>query len=130
MSQTQHTKTTEPGQRLLVTGMATTATWLDSAFQSAKDEFLGSLANIAKFDFKSATVKDVYAAVQDIEREQAKTKTFRGLARIRPLLKALEDYAGILDIFAQIKPDLLCLLWVRPYFPLMSNTTDPLPFYV
>jgi len=110
--------------------MATTATWLDAAFQSAKDEFLGSLANTAKFDFKSATVKDVYAAAQDIERQQAKTKTFRGLARIRPLLKALEDYAGVLDAFAQIKPDLLCLIWVRPSSPLMSNTTHPLAFDV
>jgi len=105
--------------------MATTATWLEAAFQSAKDEFLGSLANTARFDFKAATVKDVLAAVQDIERQQAMTKTFRGLARIRLLLKALEDYAGVLNTFAQIKPDMLCLIWVRPPFPLMSNTTLP-----
>jgi hypothetical protein len=97
-----------------------TATWLDAAFLSAKQEFLGSLTNKTLFDFsKLTTVDDVYNAATEIQRQQAKTKSFRGLKRIEPFIKVLQEYGGVADTFAQIKPDILCLIWVR--FPRMRT---------
>lgn len=94
-----------------------TTSWLEVAFLSAKKDFLASLKNktTSKFDFsKLATVDDVYEAASEIQRQQAKTKSYRGLKRIEPFIKVLQEYGGVADTFAQIKPDILCLIWVRP----------------
>jgi hypothetical protein len=95
-----------------------TTTWLEAAFQSAKEEFLASLTdNVkAKLDVsKLTTADDVYQATDDIQKQQAKSKTFRGLKRIEPLIKALQEYSGVADTYAQINPDILCLIWVCNY---------------
>ncbi|KAH6850548.1 hypothetical protein B0I37DRAFT_116504 [Chaetomium sp. MPI-CAGE-AT-0009] len=86
--------------------------WVEEAFLSAKKEFLKSLAHKPGFDFsKIDSAKDVLDAARAIEQQQAKTKTYRGLARIRPLITVLQDYSGVVDTFAQVKPDILCLIW-------------------
>lgn len=97
-----------------------TTPWLEAAFLSARDEFLRSLTDKAGIDLsKLATADDVYKAAKDIQQQQAKTKTYRGLKRIEPFIKALQDYSGVVDTFAQVKPDLLCLMWVcYPNVPL------------
>jgi hypothetical protein len=87
--------------------------WVEEAFLTAKEEFLRSLVNKAGFDFSTvATAEDVVAAALAIQQEQAKTKTFRGLSRITPLITVLEEYRGVVDTFVQVKPDVLGLIWV------------------
>jgi len=92
-------------------------TLLEAAFQSAKEEFFASLTDSvkAKLDVsKLATADDVYKAADDIQKQQAKTKTFRGLKRIEPLIRALQEYTGVVDTYAQVNPEILCLIWVCP----------------
>ena len=94
---------------------ASTTTWMEAAFSSAKKEFLQSLnKTTSTFDFsKLATVDDVYEAAGEIQRQQAKTKSFRGLKRIEPFVKVLQEYSGVADTFAQIQPEIASLIWVR-----------------
>ncbi len=61
-----------------------------------------------------ATVDDVYDAAREIQRQQAKTKSFRGLKRIEALIKVLQEYGDVVDTFVQVQPDILSLIWVRP----------------
>ncbi len=96
------------------TGTTTgTTTWLEAAFQSAKDDFLASLPAKTKIDISIfTTAEDVRNAAIAIQEQQAKTKSYRGLARIEPLIRALQEYSGVADTFAQVKPEVLCLIWV------------------
>ncbi|KAK1758999.1 hypothetical protein QBC47DRAFT_449676 [Echria macrotheca] len=100
--------------------------WLQAAFLSARDEFLGSLTdNIkTKFDFsKLTTIDEVYRAARDIERQQEKTKTMRGLKRIEPLLRVLKEFNGVIDTFVQVKPDIMGLIWGPLKFLLQVAST-------
>lgn len=93
--------------------LADSSYWVEEAFLSAKEEFLKSLANKSAFDFsKVASADDVVDAALAIQQQQARTKTFRGLARIRPLITVLQEYSGVADTFVQVKPDVLGLIWV------------------
>jgi len=71
------------------------------------------LTNKAEFDFSGVAIADdVVDAALAIQQQQTKTKTFRGLSRIRPLITVLQDYSSVVDTFVQVKPDLLGLIWV------------------
>lgn len=94
--------------------LASNTAWLQQAFLSARDEFFRNLPKTTKFDFsKLTTVDDVYRAAKEIEREQKKTKSFRGLKRIEPFINVLKEYSGVIDTFVQVKPDIMGLIWVR-----------------
>ena len=56
----------------------------------------------------------MYDATREVQRQQAKTKTYRGLKRIEPLIKVLQEYSSVIDTFVQVKPDIMGLIWVRP----------------
>jgi len=95
---------------------ATTSTWMEAAFLSAREEFLGNLTNKAlvnSLKTEIATARDVYDAAKKIEQQQAKTKTYRGLKRIEPLIKLFKEYGEVVETFVQAKPDVLSLIWVR-----------------
>jgi hypothetical protein len=90
--------------------------WVEEAFLSAKNAFLRGLVNKSGFDFSQVSnANDVIDAAIAIQQQQAKTKTFRGLARIKPFITVLQDYSGVVDTFAQVKPDILCLIWVSVF---------------
>ncbi|KAK3297275.1 uncharacterized protein B0H64DRAFT_391813 [Chaetomium fimeti] len=103
--------------------------WVEEAFLSAKNEFLKSLANKSGFDFsKVASAEDVLDAARVIEQQQKQTKTQRGLARIKPLITVLQEYSGVIDTFAQVKPDVLCLIWGPLKFILQTASTVTVAF--
>lgn len=89
------------------------SSWLDDAFKSAKEEFKKSLKNPALYDFsKVVKIEDVYDEAARIQREQAKTKTLRGLKRLEPLINGLKEYSAVVEVFVQVKPDVMSLIWV------------------
>jgi hypothetical protein len=99
---------------------ANPSAWLNDAFASAMGEFKRSLKNPAMYDFSKITsIDDVYKATDEIQKQQLKTKTLRGLKRIKPLIDALNEYSGVVEVFVQVKPEVLGLIWVRP-----SKTTS------
>lgn len=87
--------------------------WLDDEFEAARDDFLKSVKNSGKHDFTEfTTAKDVWDATDEIQKRQSQTKTLRGLNRIRPFLEALDQFSSTIEVFLQVKPDILALIWV------------------
>lgn len=92
---------------------ALSQSWLDDAFTSAKEDFKRSLKNPSAYDFSSLTsIDDVLEEAKKVERQQAKTKTLRGLKRIQPFIHGLKEYSEVIETFAQVKPDIMSLIWV------------------
>ncbi|KAF7553701.1 hypothetical protein G7Z17_g3447 [Cylindrodendrum hubeiense] len=92
--------------------MATTDP-IQSVFDSAKREFEKGLNNRALFqDILAAnTINHVYDTIEELQKKQGKRELLRYLARIDPLLKCLQNYASVIDVFVQVKPDILALIW-------------------
>lgn len=90
---------------------------LEEAFASAQDEFRKSLKDPALYDLTQlATAADVYAAAEGIQRKQAKTRTLRALGKIKPFIDGMKGYAAVIEVFVQVKPDIMGLIWVRLLF--------------
>ncbi|KAI1379439.1 hypothetical protein F4677DRAFT_332829 [Hypoxylon crocopeplum] len=104
--------------------MEATPPWLSEAFKSAKEEFKQSLKNPALYDFsKISSIDDVLDEVMKIEREQAKTKTLRGLKRLEPLINGLKEYSAIIEVFVQAKPDVMSFIWGPLKFILQASSS-------
>ena len=43
-----------------------------------------------------------------------KKKTLRNMKRIEPYIVGLSRYSDVCSIFVQVKPEILCLIWVSP----------------
>jgi len=89
---------------------------LDEAFEAARAEFVGSLKRnklaTAQALSKAATVNDVAEAIREIEEKQQRDGKLRALGRLKPVVKGLHEYAGVVEVFVQVKPDILGLIWV------------------
>jgi hypothetical protein len=86
---------------------------IEDAFEAARQDFLRSLKDRDIYNFSQFTsINDIYDTTDQIQQEQVMSGTLQGLNRIRPYLECLSQYVGVLDTFAQIKPDILCLIWV------------------
>ena len=82
-------------------------------FEAARKEFLANLGTTYKQKLDSTnSIDDVYDMTEQLQQAQSKTGSLRYLKRIQPYLEALERYAGIVDTFVQVKPDILGLIWV------------------
>lgn len=86
---------------------------LQQVFDKAKREFKSELPARVSFDslLAAATIDDVYDVAEKYQKEQQKTSKLRHLQRIQPLLDRLKEYAGVIEVFVQVKPDVLALLW-------------------
>ena len=60
---------------------------------------------------QGTSIEDVWKQARDIQETQSKSKTLRNMQRIEHYVKGLERYAGVIEIFVQVKPDLLALIW-------------------
>ncbi|KAI0889136.1 uncharacterized protein GGS22DRAFT_153217 [Annulohypoxylon maeteangense] len=98
--------------------------WLDDTFKLAKEDFKRSLKNPALYDFsKLVSIDDVLEEAKKIERQQAKTRTLRGLRRVQPLINGLKEYSAIIEVFAQAKPDIISLIWGPLKFILQASSS-------
>lgn len=86
---------------------------LQEAFVSAQDEFRKSLKDTDLYGLTQLnTARDVYAAAEGIQKKQAKTKTLRALGKIKPFIDGMKGYAAVIEVFVQVKPDIMGLIWV------------------
>ncbi|KAF3061219.1 nacht domain protein [Daldinia childiae] len=104
--------------------MATTPpSWLDEAFKSAKEDFKKNLKNPALYDFsKINSPDDVIDEAIKIQKQQAKTRTLRGLKRIDPFINGLKEYAAVIEVFVQVKPDIMGIIWGSLKFILQASS--------
>jgi len=85
----------------------------NSIFQSAAKNFLDNRNSKDKLDFASCqSITDVFKEIEKIQEEQGRTRTLRNMRKIQPFLDGIQQYAGVIDTFVQVKPDVLALIWV------------------
>ena len=83
------------------------------AFDTARKEFLSNFSQEDQEAFsKFTSIDNLYDATDEIQKEQAKTRTLQNLNKIQPYVECLNQYAGVLDTVVQIKPDFLAIIWV------------------
>ena len=83
-----------------------------SKFSRILDSFKTHLSKEDVDRFKVATFNDLKSAVKDIQTEQAGRKSLRNLNKIRPYLDGLGQYAAVIEVFVNSKPDILAFIWV------------------
>lgn len=84
-----------------------------AGFDAARREFLSNFPEEEKEAFsKFTSVDDVYDATDEIQKQQAKTRTLQNLGKIQPYIECLNQYSGVVETIVQIKPDFLAIIWV------------------
>jgi len=91
-----------------------------AADQAGRDAF-----NRAKMDFEKelndpgllndilsiSTPGELWDAMHQIQTEQESKGQLRYLKKVTPYLDCLAAYAGVVEVFVQVKPDVLALVW-------------------
>ncbi|KAK6078496.1 NACHT domain protein [Seiridium cupressi] len=93
--------------------MSTVVDTAQAAFASAIRDFKSKLNDPRVFDeiLQTTSIDQVYDATDKLQEEQSKKGHLRNLARIAPYLTRLNDYAASIEVFVQIKPEILALIW-------------------
>lgn len=93
--------------------MATTFDPAQAAFESAIRDFKEGLDDerLYKTILESKSIDDVYDATDKLQEEQAKNGHLRHLSKIEPYLRNLQEYAASIEVFIQVKPDIMALIW-------------------
>lgn len=101
---------------------------LAGAFQNAKKDFLASLKDPDLFNSISniKSIDEVYAFTDQLQNDQSKRHGLRNLSKIKPYLNRLKEYAGVIEIFVQVKPDILALIWgpIKFLLQMSDNSTQ------
>ena len=87
---------------------ATMSTSFNRVYESFRRRLTPDLSN----KFQYATVEDLKDAIEEIQSAQAQRNSLRNLNKIKHFLHGLEQYAGVLEVFVQVKPAILGLIWV------------------
>jgi hypothetical protein len=83
------------------------------AFENAVRDFKTSLNNDSLYNkiLETTSIDQVYDATDELQKEQAKKGHLRHLSKIEPYLQRLRDYSSVIEVFLQVKPDILGLIW-------------------
>lgn len=83
------------------------------AFEDAQRAFRKKLKNPRLYDHILTTTKvdDVYEATAKLQETTLGKGRLRNLGKIRPFLEQLSSYAEVIEVFIQVKPDVLALIW-------------------
>ncbi|KAI1770676.1 hypothetical protein F4818DRAFT_432308 [Hypoxylon cercidicola] len=86
---------------------------IQDIFVKAKLDFLNELKDKKKWSElqKECTIDDIWAFTEQLQSGQGPEGRLRGLRKIQPYLERLEEYAGVVEVFVQVKPDILALIW-------------------
>ena len=74
------------------------------AFEDAFEKLKATVSPSDAHDFDSTTLKDVWSAVQDIERQLAARNSLRNIRRIMPLLESLKLISGPVEVLCNGTP--------------------------
>lgn len=87
---------------------------LQQVFESSKKKFEDAL-KASKCDPKlyselhnATTVDELWDVMENLQVDR---KLLRHLTRISPFLERLRAYAKVVDVFVQVKPEILALIW-------------------
>lgn len=101
---------------------------LSDAFQNAKQDFLDSLKDPSLFDsiLNVTSIHDIYAFTSQLQADQSKRHGLRNLRKITPYLDQLKQYACVIEVFVQAKPEILALIWgpIKLLLQMSDNLTQ------
>jgi hypothetical protein len=82
-----------------------------AAFQVAFNRLKQTVSFDDACTFQSTTLKDVWKAATEIETAQRKRRSLRNMARLKPLLEALDKYSKAIEVVCNGTP-FLPWIWV------------------
>jgi hypothetical protein len=93
--------------------MATQSDPIQAVFDAAIRDFRAKLKNEALYReiLQTTTIDQVYDATDKLQEKQAQNSQLRHLSKIEPFLEGLRNYASVIEVFMQAKPDILALIW-------------------
>ncbi|CVK97829.1 uncharacterized protein FPRN_10771 [Fusarium proliferatum] len=86
---------------------------VSEVFEKAKADFLNGIKD-QKLRIqlqKATTIDDIWDYTDQLQKDQGSNKRLRGMKRIGPYIERLQEYAGVIEVFVQAKPDILALIW-------------------
>ena len=82
-------------------------------FERARKKVLIKLTDKEQSELQDkCTIKDVWKAVTDIQKEQAKRRDLGNANKIRPYLDGLKRYGDVIGVFVSSNPEILAFIWV------------------
>jgi hypothetical protein len=86
---------------------------VQSAFEKSIRDFKANLKDdeLYREILQTTTIDQVYDITDKLQEEQAKNGHMRHLSKVGPFLERLRGYAGAIETFVQVKPDILALIW-------------------
>lgn len=109
--------------------MASSNDPINQAFESAIRDFKADLDDDKLFAdiLKVHSIEEVYDATDKIQEERRNGKLCH-LAKMEPFLDRLREYAGVIEVFTQAKPDILALIWgpIKLVLQWANNVTQSL----
>lgn len=92
------------------------------AFTTALDRFKQGLVGDEMNTFSHLTCeKDVWDSIEELQREQNSRNALRNMARIEPFISGMAQYAKVIEVFVQAKPEIMALIWVCSHFLTFHN---------
>lgn len=83
-----------------------------TAFDEALISFKEGLTDTEKLDFAQTTIDDVLKAAKKIQEKQGKRALLRNLNRIKPYIDGLIQFSRVIEVFVQVKPEIMAFIWV------------------
>ncbi|KAF5986262.1 hypothetical protein FBULB1_2484 [Fusarium bulbicola] len=86
---------------------------VSEVFEKAKADFLNGIKDqkLRSQLQKATTIDDIWDCTEQLHKDQGSNKRLRGMKRIGPYIERLQEYAGVIEVFVQVKPDILALIW-------------------
>ncbi|KAM5342179.1 hypothetical protein ACJ41O_015210 [Fusarium nematophilum] len=101
---------------------------VNEIFAKAKTEFLRELKDPRlRAQLRTATtIDDVWDYTDKLQRDQGSGRCLRGLNRIGPYIKRIQEYAGVVEVFTQVKPEIIALIWgpIKLLLQISSNVVQ------
>ncbi|KAL3459558.1 hypothetical protein BJX64DRAFT_301165 [Aspergillus heterothallicus] len=93
--------------------MAVGQSLIQTAFQAAMSEFRADLKNDSVYNEILAvrSIDEVYDLTRNLQAKQDKKGHLRQLARIEPYLNRLREYSAVIEVFMQVQPEIIALIW-------------------
>ncbi|KAF8465673.1 hypothetical protein BDZ91DRAFT_220674 [Kalaharituber pfeilii] len=91
------------------------------AFQKALENFMAKLSKEQLKEFQDfGSIQHVYICTKELQDKHKQNRTERYLARLNPYLDGLQQYAKVIDVLVQIRPEIMAIIWGCTRFVLQA----------
>jgi len=87
---------------------------IPTAIERALSRFTNTHAKEEEIFSQCTTEDEIWTLAKSLEEEQGGRMSLRNLRRIEPFITSISQYAKVIEVFVQVKPEILGLIWVCP----------------